>query len=111
MTSDAKDICDGEPIEVNVVTASGERLPSKVAGGVRIQVKADDASRTVTLGETLLVPGLAQKLISIPKLDALGYKVVFQSGRVHVSTSSGTLVCTGTRAGNLFYLDTEQDFC
>jgi len=108
MTWDTRDIPSVTPSAVKVEIANGEHMRASGAGDARISARTVDGPRALRLVNALLIPDLSMKLVSIPKLDDHGYEITFLRGKVSVrDPRSGEVVATGTRQGNLFYLDQE----
>ena len=63
-----------------------------------------DKGHKLNLHDTLLVPDIKERLMSIPKLDSLGYSVIFKNATVTIADSKGTLVATGEKRDSMFYL-------
>jgi hypothetical protein len=58
-----------------------------------------------SLGKVYLVPQLSNGLISIPTLDKIGCKSIFDDGRVYIFDKNGSMLLTGTLSNKLYYLD------
>eukprot|EP01034_Spumella_vulgaris_P047246 gene47246-biopygen3646 len=69
-----------------------------------LQATAVGRSRLSGLGKFLLVPQLTFSLISVPALDNLGYRSVFENGEVLIFLNK-VLVISGTLRQGLYYLD------
>ncbi len=54
------------------------------SGDARISAKTKDGPHALRLSNSLLIPDLSMKLISIPKLDDHGYEITFLRGKVNV---------------------------
>jgi hypothetical protein len=83
----------------------------RVRGGV---VRLGDQNKQLAIvgtGDTdlckgvLHVPDMSYGLLSISKFDDEGHITIFRNQRCWVVSSSGQLVCSGTRLGNLYFLD------
>ena len=80
-------------------------MAAESVGEARLRAAVGDRTTTLRIANVLFCPSLQKKLLSIPKLDDTGCRVEFRKGRVRVWDKNDTLIATGTRRGNLFYLD------
>ena len=105
MTYDSRDIGGGSVSNKKVTVADGGAMDTTSIGQARIRASVGGKTNVLSFSDVLLCPALKQKLLSVSKLDDHGCQVVFGHGRVKVYDNKRTLVATGTRRGNLFYLD------
>ncbi|SGZ16631.1 BQ5605_C020g09047 [Microbotryum silenes-dioicae] len=74
-------------------------LPSTGCGSVRLSTSAGPVVAT----DVLLVPSLPCNLLSVRRLDRLGFTVSFGSGHAAIRNSSGTVVATARAIANDLY--------
>ncbi|SGZ27109.1 BQ5605_C025g10057 [Microbotryum silenes-dioicae] len=83
-------------------------LPSTGCGSVRLSTPAGPVVAT----DVLLVPSLPCNLLSVRRLDRLGFSISFGSGCAKISNSSGTVVATAQAVVNdLYALDVAPSPC
>ena len=95
------EICDGN----NVKFRNNAPCPVKGKGFVVLIDK-------ITCENTYFVKGMNNNLLSVAKLNKLGYKVEFNQKKALIYNSEGELSSNGARTkGNLFYLDESIETC
>ena len=58
----------------------------------------------MNLRETLLVPHLTKRLVSIRKLDMLGLTITFENSAVKILDKTGRLIAAGIQQGSVYQL-------
>ena len=92
--------------KTNIRMANGSSTRAVARGTVSLVASIGEGKNNkINLSKVLYSPELKANLLSLIKLDKLGYKCLVEGGRLKV-TLGGKLVATGTRRGSLFYLDT-----
>ncbi|SGY56044.1 BQ5605_C006g04104 [Microbotryum silenes-dioicae] len=84
--------CAGPP-----VAGVAGSLPSTGCGSVRLSTPASPVVAT----DVLLVPSLPCNLLSVRRLDRLGFSISFGSGCAKIRNSSGTVVATAQAVSSL----------
>ena len=116
MTNDAKGVTDTVSSAGKAVfQANGDPLKVTEMGTASVRVNANGREGVLKLNDTLVVPDLTTKLLSVPKLDTAKTATIFWNGRAYVVKGltridhDGQIVATGTRRGDLFELDQHFD--
>ncbi|SGY38242.1 BQ5605_C003g01985 [Microbotryum silenes-dioicae] len=108
MANDSKLFSTLRPFTGPHVAGVAGSLPSTGCGSVRLSTPAGPVVAT----NVLLVPSLPCNLLSVRRLDRLGFSISFGSGCAKISNSSGTVVATAQAVANdLYALDVAPSPC
>lgn len=69
------------------------------------QVSVYNDYGTVTLTDTLYVPDVTTKLMSVSKITEKGMKVVFEKEKAYIKEKDGTVTLTAKKKDGLFYVN------
>ena len=90
----------------NVKVGNGSYARSQFEGTVKMRVRSGNKVRMFKLSNVLYVPELKYNLLSVSMASRAGKKVQFDNnGCEIIDASSSMVVGTGTRVGNLYYID------
>ena len=90
----------------NVKVGNGSYAKSQYEGTVKMRVRSGNKVRMFKLSNVLYVPELKYNLLSVSMASRAGKKVQFDNdGCEIIDASSSMVVGTGTRVGNLYYID------
>ena len=90
---------------IQVVLGDGRKLEAIGRGTVVIRVMMQTKKRrTLSLHETLLVPGLTYNLLSVSKATEHGKVTVFNESGCEIQDDSGNVVAFAQRVGSLYRL-------
>ena len=78
-----------------VTVASGAKVGVTSSGRATVQARGPDGKTTVTLDDTLCVPGLQSNLLSVSTVDRRGGAVIFADGKCHLLASAADVVKSG----------------
>lgn len=70
-------------------------------GTVKLMAKINSGIRPLDLEQTLYVPGIRRKLISIGAAMRKGYQVLFKDSSITISKKGGDVIMEGSRVGTL----------
>ena len=93
-----------QPLEEAVpVTLADDSVTTATHGGTVNVVS--NLGVHITFSDVLYVPKLRRNLLSVRKITARGYKVVFTQNGVEIGDRNGALVATGYVENDLFFID------
>ncbi|KAF5788317.1 putative RNA-directed DNA polymerase [Helianthus annuus] len=87
-------------------TGGGEELEVEAIGTMQLIMKN---GHCIKLYDTLYVPKITRNLVSVSKLDNVGFEVLHGHGKVTISLNSQVLGC-GYLDGNLYKLELDDSF-
>lgn len=91
------------PVEI-AVAKNGETILAKHSGTVRVLALVQGKYTECFVNNVLFVPELRCNLFSVLRVDQIGMKVTYQSGKVWIHRGSELVAC-GSRYGKLYRLD------
>jgi hypothetical protein len=108
MTPFKDDLITSDHVHSTVSACGGQKMMALGKGTAPVKVLADGRDHSLLLKNTIHVPRLKQRLMSLPKLDDANFSVLFKNSKCFIRDSTERLVATGTRKGNLFFLDEKK---
>jgi hypothetical protein len=109
MVNDERLLVEVQKLEVPIkigVAKEGQEVEATKEGNMRMySVIGEKKYKKLKLYDVLFIKDLKTNLISVKKFEADGNKIVFANGCVTILDSKGSLIATGMRMNNLYYLD------
>lgn len=105
MTSEREKMADFNPNDTDVEVANKQKIAATGSGKVKFVIEGKNEDMHITLNDVLCVPELNDNLISVGRLDELGYTITFGNGEAVVSEKDGEVVMTAQRRGRLYAIE------
>ena len=103
-TNDVNELKDVEEISLKISTAkNGADLIATKKGKVYL-------TENIYLKDVLYIPELNSKLLSLPRITDAGFTINITKENTFIKTKNNQVLLTGTRNGNLYYLDIPEKF-
>lgn len=102
MTNNRNNICNFQELNkmIKLSDYSAHRVLGK--GSVEVNAKVNDKNREFVLNDVEYVPSFQVNLLSLSKIESLGYKVTLQDGYCSITTKDGQLLLTSKRQNMLY---------
>lgn len=95
-----------EEVKDVAVAEEGRCLKSLSRGNVKVITEhSADSMNRLDLVDVLVVPGLCDNLLSVPKIVEKGHKVILSQEGAEIISREGKLICKGKFENNLFSIN------
>lgn len=102
MTSDRTKLRNFQSAPSTLEMANKEVVEIIGKGEAEFELAPDNGGKSILLKDVLYVPELDGNLLSVGRIEELGFSVVFDNGRAEVRERNGALILTANRRGRLY---------
>lgn len=96
--------CEMKPMNENLHLADEKSTNVEGKGRVRVKVMDENIEKFVNFDNALLVPNLRTNLVSVARIVAKDYEVVFNKHVATVRDTDGNVKLKANRVGNLYFI-------